>query len=360
MKTLCEINHLLDTGVIGKDIKQMPAHGDVHALGQGTFYGPAGVTNAPDTAHAYIYQVFQHGTGDKFIKAYNTHDGKTFTIVQQGGTWQTAWKDTSGASAYDIWLKAGHTGNKAAFLASLKGAKGDKGTFDKSDFATHSEVIAGVNATKPINPKTLVWGDIMSKGGSSGHSVIPDKADLNTYVHMGIYTQTGSVNAKNGTNYPQDAAGVLTVLDVGGEIYQTYTTLSASGNNTYTRGAYSGTWSEWEKLMKASELYHPYDAVHDSIGSVSTVKNFDSLTKQGWYIMDTTNGAVNGPVRTGIFVYLQVVNYNDVAQQLQIAYEYGTNTGKPMAMRGKYQNVWGAWKYYPSMSLSGTTLTVTI
>lgn len=53
----------------------------------------------------------------------------------------------NGASAYEIWLAAGNTGTEADFLASLKGADGEKGdAFEYSDFT--EEQLASLKGEK--------------------------------------------------------------------------------------------------------------------------------------------------------------------------------------------------------------------
>jgi hypothetical protein len=81
--------------------------------------------------------------------------------------------------------------------------------------------------------------------------------DLNTITTTGRYTQTATVEAQSGTNYPVPHAGLLevTTSDVSGGTmtWQRYTVYAASGvtypgTNVYTRGKYASVWQPWVQI----------------------------------------------------------------------------------------------------------------
>jgi len=98
MKTLCEINQLIETGALNKNIVDLPAHGDVRQLAAGVYKG-IGATHAPDHTSMFIYHVYEHGAGNKFIEAHNSATGVTSVITQTGGHWG-AWQ--TGVTSSDL------------------------------------------------------------------------------------------------------------------------------------------------------------------------------------------------------------------------------------------------------------------
>ena len=80
---------------------------------------------------------------------------------------------------------------------------------------------------------------------------IPDAADLNDYTETGFWHQSSNSNAGRGQNYPATQAGLLTVVTVGPMSYQTYRIFAGGGamaDQTFTRGRYVTTWSDWKAL----------------------------------------------------------------------------------------------------------------
>ena len=75
-------------------------------------------------------------------------------------------------------------------------------------------------------------------------------ADLNTYTNTGVWHQRSNSGALDGVNYPGPYAGLLEVFTPEtGMTYQRYT--AYSGRGFWTRGLYSGSWSDWQQITTA-------------------------------------------------------------------------------------------------------------
>jgi hypothetical protein len=350
MRTMCEINRLIETGEITSFAQKAPH--DVHSMDQGKYHGSMGMTNTPDPKEPFYYQVFKLGDKDRQIIAHGMQSGMVYQLIQHGGAWG-AWKEMDGRSAYQIWLDEGHVGSKAEFLASLKGAKGDDGSHAKSGWATHAEIVQGVNNTKAINPQGLNWGKLMSKGGSPTDKFeIPDKADLNDYKVLGMYSVKSSAFVI--ANAPTSEVGMLTVMDDGSAaVYQTYHAVGSS--RIYTRSFTASAWTHWaEHITTANDSFSERS---ERFISRSIAKNLDTLN-EGWVLVSQA-GSTNAPTMTGeIYFYIMTIPFGNKQQKLQVAYGY--THGRTMATRVSFGNKWKPWSYYGSMVLSGTTLTITL
>ncbi len=104
MRTLCDINELINTGALNKNIVDMPAHNDVKQLTAGVYKG-VGATNAPDATSVFIYHVYEHGLGNVFIEAHNGATGVTSVITKTGGVW-SAWQNGITSSDLSQYLTA--------------------------------------------------------------------------------------------------------------------------------------------------------------------------------------------------------------------------------------------------------------
>jgi hypothetical protein len=88
--------------------------------------------------------------------------------------------------------------------------------------------------------------------------------NLNAKVTTGYYSQDSDSDAQSGTNYPPQTgdkyAGVLTVVNDGVLIYQTYH-VSGSRNSLYFRTGNTTTnaWSEWKKVTDDT---HEHNALY--------------------------------------------------------------------------------------------------
>jgi len=77
--------------------------------------------------------------------------------------------------------------------------------------------------------------------------------DLNDYDETGVWYQSRNVNAASGFNYPNDYAGLLTVINANPMVYQTYRVYGFAGlglgDATFTRGRYYHRWTDWQRLL---------------------------------------------------------------------------------------------------------------
>ena len=349
MRAMCEINRLIETGEITSFAQKAPH--DVHSMDQGKYHGSTGMINTPSSTEPFYYQVFKLGDKDRQVIAHGMQTGRTYQLIQSGGKWARMWTETDGRSAYQIWLDEGHKGNKAAFLAFLKGVKGDTGKFtDKGVFATHADVLAGVNYTKPINSKSLVWGDLMSKGGSGAKPFsIPVGANLNDYLQVGMYHLSASDTT--GTNYPPEVAlhqsGMLTVMENGNFTYQTYHSSANShdgGNSTYTRTRLKTVWSHWEELVKVSKSFTYHKLIRNE-------KLAD--LPLGIYTIGSGTTSVDMPAPN---IYGTLIVYGLGGRKCQ---QLESNTGVVYTRQWSGHTVMG-WYTRGAMALVGTTLTITL
>lgn len=91
---------------------------------------------------------------------------------------------------------------------------------------------------------------------------IPNTANLNNYGTTGYYTQTNNAFAANGTNYPEPFAGLLTVVNESGVVFQQYQVIGASesgstinpDNRTYWRFKLGGIWKPWRTFIEESDF----------------------------------------------------------------------------------------------------------
>lgn len=83
-----------------------------------------------------------------------------------------------------------------------------------------------------------------------GVKPIKGAVDLDDYKETGFYHQGLDRDARAGTNYPNNRAGLLEVFNPeAGMTYQRYTDYGFQ-NNVWTRGLYSGKWSSWVKISQ--------------------------------------------------------------------------------------------------------------
>ena len=79
---------------------------------------------------------------------------------------------------------------------------------------------------------------------------LPGGVDLNNITASGIYTQSQTVDAASGTNYPIPIAGVLEVMSgtSGVHVWQRYTVYNGSSNalQTFVRAFYTSAWGAWK------------------------------------------------------------------------------------------------------------------
>jgi hypothetical protein len=105
---------------------------------------------------------------------------------------------------------------------------------------------------------------------------IPTSTNLNTYVSTGFYTQTGT---PTGANYPSNFPGLLTVVNDGGVVFQSYQVVGASEtgesvntlNRTWWRFNFAGSWRPWRTFVQSSDFAALGDPRYvQGIGNVPT------------------------------------------------------------------------------------------
>lgn len=109
-------------------------------------------------------------------------------------------------------------------------------------------------------------------------------SDLNSITTPGFYYQDADANTSAARNYPQSTAGSLIVVK-GAGITQIYTTYSAAGGRTHTRGFYNGVWSAWKRL---------YDTVTPPTAAEVGALPLTGGTLSGALIVNHTVEAVRG------------------------------------------------------------------
>lgn len=117
-------------------------------------------------------------------------------------------------------------------------------TYDTGNRPTPAD-IGAVPVTRRINSYaldkdfTINSQDIFKTATSLG------TVDLNSITAPGLYYQNANANTSTARNYPALAAGSLTVTQAAGtvQVYQAY-----SGDGTWKRTFYSGSWSAWIKF----------------------------------------------------------------------------------------------------------------
>lgn len=149
---------------------------------------------------------------------------------------------------------------------SLRGPKGDPGASTMADISDLPEItpLARANAVvqRLDNGHILVLNDppnsfsAVNKGYVDkvafprGVKPIKGAVDLDDYKETGFYHQGLDRDARAGTNYPNNRAGLLEVFNPeAGMTYQRYTDYGFQ-NNVWTRGLYSGKWSSWVKISQ--------------------------------------------------------------------------------------------------------------
>jgi len=124
---------------------------------------------------------------------------------------------------------------------------GDKWAALYGTTATRDVVSSNTDTSGGNKVVTQGW---MGLGGKSKGIQIPSSgSNLNDYQHTGFYSQSTSVGATNGSNYPESRAGCLFVYPTAGNngVGQTYYTYQGK---MYIRYFENGSWGPWQ------EIYH--------------------------------------------------------------------------------------------------------
>lgn len=110
------------------------------------------------------------------------------------------------------------------------------------------------------------------------------KEDLDNFKSTGVYHQALTVNARNGTNYPVDQAGLLEVFNPDASmIYQRYTEYGGK-NTVWTRGLYNGNWSGWAEVSKSNHKH--------TVSEISDLPKIDKNVSGDALVQRYGNGAI--------------------------------------------------------------------
>lgn len=127
---------------------------------------------------------------------------------------------------------------------------------------------------------------------------IPSSANLNTYVSTGFYSQTSNSFADSGTNYPpQKFAGLLTVVNDGGVVFQSYQVVGASEtgdsvntiNRTWWRFNFAGTWRPWRTFVESSDFSTLGDARYYTQSAANTLFATNSFVNSTFLTISEAN-----------------------------------------------------------------------
>lgn len=192
--------------------------------------------------------------------------------------------------------------------------------------------------------------------------VIPEQADLNTYVTPGVYICGSKARALTLTNSPCQRAFSMTVLanlldsnesTITGviQIVRMFTSHANSLPNqpvyTWQRKLYANTWSDWICISGTMAPMSP------GMGTDSTVQftdiNFEAA-KYGlgsMFHFSSVNGTttVGNPRASANVLQMNYVTATGYDTQLAIA-----SQGKWLAVRGQYQGAWSAWNYVQTLN----------
>jgi len=355
MKTLCDLNTMLDNGEIGKKIKPIGAGVDIHTLHPGVYYG-TGATNAPDATSTFYFTVMHNGTGNTKVTAFNAKTGHEYVATQFGGVWQpgshNGWHNTSGESAYDIWLKTHPGKTELDFLQSLIPAAQAPVIKNLTKFATHQEMVAGVVKDKAIAPDVLKDHDIMRFRSTATFSDALDS--LRSY---GIYEQHDGHKVTTAKNYPAAVVGKKCIIEVLGEgagaIVQRLTTVG-SLQAVFVRTHNGTSWGPWTEVVTEDTAFGHHKPV-----TVGPTTDWNKITKQGAYEVLHGYGANHSPTTWGTLVVFN--SGNSTLTQIVAPASHNTDA-KPLYVRTytSQASSWTAWSTYGAMTLSGDTLTITL
>ncbi len=129
MKSICEINDLIDKGAVGKQLQTLPANTDLHTLGQGAYLGNAGmVTNSPDATKNYMYHVYKRGSGTTVIQAVDVYTGEAKTLTEHGGSWGASWLDPFAVDLSDYYKKTEADAKTLEQIHTTRSTKDEDGT----------------------------------------------------------------------------------------------------------------------------------------------------------------------------------------------------------------------------------------
>ena len=183
----------------------------------------------------------------------------------------------------------------------------------------------GANTSTPtVIPEESIAGHLNVLANAKIDKVpfaIPASANLNDYTITGYYAQTSNSFASDGTNYPSPYAGMLTVSNSGGSIFQQYQVVGASEtgsatntlNRAYWRFYFAGAWRPWRTYVDSTEFASLGDARYYTQSAANAI-----FASQNY-----VNATFFTKVEAETSRYVQEVPVTDTAYTLQI-----TDAGK--------------------------------
>ena len=99
MKTLCEINDLIERGSLGNEMKEITKPQSFKTLEQGNYYAPQGmITDAPNSKDDFVFHVYtQKAASETMIQAIDTKTGHQFFISRNNNAWLSKWVEGGGS-----------------------------------------------------------------------------------------------------------------------------------------------------------------------------------------------------------------------------------------------------------------------
>lgn len=113
--------------------------------------------------------------------------------------------------------------------------------------------------------------------------------NLNLKTVTGYYAQDSDTDAQSGTNYPPQTgtkyAGVLTVVNDGVLVYQTYH-MSGSRNSLYFRTGNTTTnaWSEWKKITDDTHEHNALYYLKTEVNAELAKRPTSNITNQKIFV----------------------------------------------------------------------------
>ena len=116
---------------------------------------------------------------------------------------------------------------------------------------------------------------------------IKGAVDLDNFKETGVYHQSLDRDARSSTNHPSSRAGLLEVFNPeAGMTYQRYTDYGVR-NNVWTRGLYSGNWSQWQKISQ--------DGHKHTVADISDLPLIRQAVTDGTIVQRWSNGSIDVP-----------------------------------------------------------------